>query len=99
MGWDLNVSAVELRASAGAADVLVTDLGEPLRKAVTDLASAATAFGPWAVGPRMSEAGEGWGTALGKLRDTLSGHARGLRHLAEGRDAMEQDVLSCFTGW
>ncbi|MFD7979042.1 hypothetical protein [Streptomyces sp. NPDC059071] len=99
MGWDLNISAGELRASAGAADTLVTELREPLRKAVSDLESAAAAFTAWAVGPRMSGTGEGWGAALGGLRDNLSAHARGLRYLADGRDVMEQDVLACFRGW
>ncbi|MER7517113.1 hypothetical protein [Streptomyces sp. NPDC126499] len=34
MGWDLNISPEELRASAGAADTLATDLRGPLRTAV-----------------------------------------------------------------
>ncbi|MFF9068274.1 hypothetical protein ACF09E_23280 [Streptomyces sp. NPDC014891] len=99
MGWDLNVSAGDLRASAGAADTLAADLQEPLRKAGTDLASAAAAFGPWTVGARMSQTGEGWGTALETLRGRLTEHAQGMRHLADGRDVMEQDVISCFQGW
>ncbi|MFE3828939.1 hypothetical protein [Streptomyces sp. NPDC059092] len=99
MAYDLNISAGELRASAGAADTLVTDLQPLLKKAVDDLATASASFGDWTVGPRMEETGEGWGSALGALRDDLSQHAQGLRMLANGRDIMEQEVLSSFRGW
>ncbi|MFB9554409.1 hypothetical protein [Streptomyces roseoviridis] len=77
----------------------MTDLREPLRKALRDLAAAATAFSAWTVGPRMAATGEGWGPALSGLGDDLAAHAEGLRHLAAGRDIMEQDVLACFRGW
>ncbi|WP_286253576.1 hypothetical protein [Streptomyces graminofaciens] len=96
---DLNIDAGELRASAGAADALVTDLQPVLDKAINDLASAATAFKAWAVGPRMQGTGESWGSALGTLRDNLSEHGEGLRLLADGRDILEQDVIACFRGW
>lgn len=99
MGWDLNVSSGELRASAGAAEALATDLQDPLRRARADLASAASAFGAWTVGSQMAQTGEGWASALETLRGRLSDHAQGLRQLADGRDVLEQDVISCFRGW
>ncbi|MEV7870926.1 hypothetical protein AB0P17_33615 [Streptomyces sp. NPDC088124] len=99
MVYDLNISAGELRASAGAADTLVTDLRPVLKKAVDDLTAASSSLRHWTAGPRMAETGEGWGGALGALRDNLTEHARGLRLLANGRDIMEQEVLSSFKGW
>ncbi|MGW2258446.1 hypothetical protein ACWEJP_17330 [Streptomyces sp. NPDC004749] len=99
MGWDLNISAGELRASAAAADSLVTDLQPFLRKALADLTDASATFRDWTAGPRMAETSDGWGSALGTLRDDLSLHAVGMRLLADGRDIMEQDVISCFRGW
>ncbi|MEV4972788.1 hypothetical protein [Streptomyces scopuliridis] len=99
MAGDLNISAGELRASAGAADSLVTDLRPSLGKAVDDLTAASASFRDWSAGPRMGEAADGWGTALGTLCDNLSQHAQGMRLLANGRDIMEQEVLDSFTGW
>lgn len=99
MAWDLNVSAGELRASAGAGDSLVTDLQPSLQKAVDDLAAASASFQGWTAGPRMAETSDGWGAALATLRDNLSQHAQGMRLLADGHDIMEQDVLNSFTGW
>ncbi|MFJ2110992.1 hypothetical protein ACIOEX_03545 [Streptomyces sp. NPDC087850] len=99
MAADLNISAHDLRASAGAADDLVTALQPTLRTALDDLTAAAAAFRHWPAGPRMEQTGEGWGTALGTLRDNLSRHAHGMRMLANGRDVMEQDVLDSFRGW
>ncbi|GAA1201361.1 hypothetical protein GCM10009654_67180 [Streptomyces hebeiensis] len=99
MPWDLKISASELRASAGAADDLVTDLGPSLKRAVDDLCAAAASFGGWSAGPRIEETGDGWGTAIGALRDNLTQHAQGLRLLANGRDVVESDVIACFRGW
>ncbi|WP_030541994.1 hypothetical protein [Streptomyces albus] len=99
MAWDLNISRKELLASAGAADTLVEDLGPPLDKAVTDLADAAAAFRDWSVGPSLRETGEGWGEALGALREKLASHAEGMRLLVAGNDIQEQEVAACFRGW
>ncbi|MFD8967647.1 hypothetical protein ACFV0C_22070 [Streptomyces sp. NPDC059568] len=99
VSWDLNINASELRASAGAADNLATDLQPFLQRATGDLAAAASSFSKWTAGPRMEQTGEGWSSALGALRDHLSQHAQGLRLLADGRDILEQDVIDCFTGW
>ncbi|MFJ7998521.1 hypothetical protein ACIQ7D_15450 [Streptomyces sp. NPDC096310] len=99
MTYDLNISAGDLRASAGAADTLVTDLQPLLKKAVDDLTTASDSLRHWTAGPRMAETAEGWGSALGALRDNLTQHGQGLRLLASGRDIMEQEVLSSFRGW
>ncbi|MGW4688496.1 hypothetical protein ACWEPM_26875 [Streptomyces sp. NPDC004244] len=99
MGWDQNVSQADLRASAGAVDVLVTDLRPVLTKALADLADAGASFAPWTAGPRMASTGKGWGDALHLLQQTLSDHAEGLRGLANGTDILEQDILSKFRGW
>ncbi|MFE3738066.1 hypothetical protein [Streptomyces sp. NPDC059134] len=99
MADDLNISAGELRASAGAADNLVRDLRPLLEMAVNDLATASASFHGWTAGPRMGETGEGWGSALGTLRDNLSQHAQGLRMLANGHDIQEEDVRSRFLSW
>lgn len=99
MTWDLNVSRGELRASAGAADALVTDLQPSLKKALDDLEAASVSFRNWTVGARMAETSEGWGAALGTLRDHLSHNAEGLRLLAADNDVLEQEVRSRFKGW
>ncbi|MER8073729.1 hypothetical protein ABTZ59_36490 [Streptomyces sp. NPDC094034] len=99
MAEDLNISAGELRASAGAAEGLVTDLQPSLRKAISDLTDASASFQSWTAGRRMEETSDGWGSALETLRDRLSEHAQGMRLLANGRDIMETDVRGSFTGW
>ncbi|MFC9424544.1 hypothetical protein [Streptomyces sp. NPDC056987] len=99
MTHDLDISAGELRASAGAADTLATDLRPLLKRAVDDLAAASTSLRDWTAGPRLEETGEGWGSALGALRDDLTQHARGLRLLANGHDITEREVLTSFRGW
>lgn len=99
MGWDLNVSQTDLRASAGAVDTLVTDLRPDLKKALTDLTEAGASFAAWTAGARMTGASQGWGNALGTLQDTFASHAEGLRLLADGHDALEHDVISKFRGW
>ncbi|MGW0900744.1 hypothetical protein ACWD0G_27860 [Streptomyces goshikiensis] len=99
MGWDQNVSQADLRASAGAVDILVTDLRPILAKALADLADAGASLAPWAAGPRMTGAGKGWGEALQILQQTFSDHAEGLRGLANGTDILNQEILSKFRGW
>ncbi|GAA3374331.1 hypothetical protein GCM10020367_37810 [Streptomyces sannanensis] len=96
---DLNIAAGELRASAGAADTLVTDLQAPLRKAIDDMAAASGSFRAWTVGPRLGSTGTGWGSALSTLQGRLGEHARGLRMLANGDDITNQEVSDSFKGW
>ncbi|WP_405684283.1 hypothetical protein [Streptomyces sp. NBC_00057] len=96
MTGDLNLSAAELYASAGAADTLVTDLQGPLRKAIDDTAAA---FRAWDDKGRIEAVGTGWGDALTTLKDRLAEHANGLRLPADGRSINDADVGDCFKGW
>ncbi|MFD9793293.1 hypothetical protein ACFWXK_20355 [Streptomyces sp. NPDC059070] len=99
MADDLNIPASELRASAGAADTLVTDLGPVLQKAIDDTAAAAASLGAWPVRARLDATGTGWGDALGTLRDRLGQHAEGLRLLADRHSVNDLHVGDCFKGW
>ncbi|WP_327258714.1 MULTISPECIES: hypothetical protein [unclassified Streptomyces] len=99
MAEDLNVSATELYASAGAADGLVTDLQGPLRKAIDDTAAAAAAFRAWDDKGRIEAVGTGWGDALITLKDRLAEHANGLRLVTDGHSIHDADVGDCFKGW
>jgi hypothetical protein len=99
MTEDLNVSATELYASAGAADTLVTDLQGPLRKAIDDTAAAAVAFREWDEKGRIEAVGTGWGDALTTLKDRLAEHANGLRLLADGNSINDADIGDSFKGW
>ncbi|MGK5497232.1 hypothetical protein [Streptomyces sp. URMC 125] len=99
MGEKLNISPGELRASAHAADTITKDLGRPLSKALEDIAAAADSLRHWSVGPQLKATGEGWGSALGKLRGRVGEHADGLRMVAAGHDVNEENVLNRFKGW
>ncbi|MFF9510385.1 hypothetical protein ACF1BU_20995 [Streptomyces sp. NPDC014724] len=96
---DLNVSAAELYASAGAANNLVSDLQGPLRKAIDDTAAAASAFRAWDERGRIEAVSTGWGDALTTLKDRLAEHANGLRLVADGHSINDADVGDCFKGW
>ncbi|AXG79678.1 hypothetical protein [Streptomyces paludis] len=99
MASDLSISVKDLRASAGAADDLVTDLKPVLKKAVDELSTAAASLRGWDAAPRMGQTSDGWGRALGTVCDRLCAHASGMRILANGRDIMEEEVRSSFAGW
>ncbi|MFF9398719.1 hypothetical protein [Streptomyces sp. NPDC014744] len=99
MTEDLNVSATELYASAGAADALVENLQGPLRKAIDDTAAAAAAFRAWDDKGYLEAVGTGWGDALTTLKDRLAEHSNGLRLVADGHSINDADVGNCFKGW
>ncbi|GAA0610859.1 hypothetical protein [Streptomyces crystallinus] len=99
MADDLNISASELKASAGAADSLVTDLRPILKKAIDDTAAAAASLNAWPVKARLDATGTGWGDALTTLQGRLTEHAEGLRLLADHHSINDLDVGRCFTGW